>query len=395
MKVNIMVKWQAKQPRIRKVAQPPLFGDSFLMNEPLSLIIPTYNERDNITPLLERLERALAGYNYEVLFIDDNSADGTAEVAASLAGKYPVKVIVRKDKRGLASAVVDGINLASGKIIAVMDADLQHPPEVLPDLLKEVEKGADIVIASRYVKGGSCPDWSLGRKLNSKGAIFLAHLLLPATRQVSDPMSGFFIFNKEAIAEAELKPLGYKILLEVLIAGKFKNQAEVPFTFGIRGRGESKLSASQQVAYLKHLFSLMKRSGELARFFKFALVGASGVVVNEGLYWLLTRLGGLVGSLDIWAVVIGTETAVITNFILNNYFTFADRNQPGLKSFLKRLLRFNLVSLAGMGITVGIFYILTRFLGVQEPYDLLALLAGITVAMLWNYLANNWWTWKP
>ena len=380
---------------MRKVAQPPLFGDNFLMNETLSLIIPTYNERDNITPLLERLEHALAGYNYEVVFIDDNSADGTAEVATSLASKYPVKVIVRKDKRGLASAVVDGLSHVSGKIIAVMDADLQHPPEVLPDLLKEMEKGADIVIASRYVKGGGCPGWSLSRRLVSKGAIFLAHLLLPATRRVNDPASGFFMFNKKAVAGAELKPLGYKILLEVLIAGKFKRVAEVPYTFGIRGRGESKLNAGQQVAYLRHLFSLMKRSGELARFLKFALVGASGVGVNEGLYWLLTRLAGLVGSLDIWAVVIGTETSVITNFILNNYFTFADRRQPGLKSFLKRLLRFNLVSLAGVGITVGVFYILTRSFGVQEPYDLLALLAGITVAMLWNYLANNWWTWKP
>lgn len=365
------------------------------MNETLSLIIPTYNERDNITPLLERLEHALAGYNYEVVFIDDNSADGTAEVATSLASKYPVKVIVRKDKRGLASAVVDGLSHVSGKIIAVMDADLQHPPEVLPDLLKEMEKGADIVIASRYVKGGSCPGWSLSRRLVSKGGIFLAHLLLPATRRVNDPASGFFMFNKEAVARAKLEPLGYKILLEVLIAGKFKRIAEVPYTFGTRGRGESKLNAGQQVAYLRHLFSLMKRSGELARFLKFALVGASGVGVNEGLYWLLTRLAGLVGSLDIWAVVIGTETSVVTNFILNNYFTFADRRQPGSKSFLKRLLRFNLVSLAGVGITVGVFYILTRSFGVQEPYDLLALLAGITVAMLWNYLANNWWTWKP
>ena len=365
------------------------------MNETISLIIPTYNERDNITPLLKRLENALAGYDYEAVFIDDNSADGTAELVTSLADKYPVKVIVRKDKRGLASAVVDGLSHVSGKIIAVMDADLQHPPEVVPALLKEIEARADIVIASRYVKGGGCPGWSLSRRLISRGAIFLAHLLLPATRQVSDPASGFFMFNKKVIAGAELKPLGYKILLEILMQGNFKRVAEVPYTFGTRGRGESKLSAGQQVAYLRHLFSLMKRSGELTRFLKFALVGASGVGVNEGLYWLLTRLAGLVGSLDIWAVVIGTETSVITNFILNNYFTFADRRQPGLKSFLKRLLRFNLVCLAGVGITVGVFYILTRSFGVQEPYDLLALLAGIAVAMLWNYLANNWWTWKP
>ncbi|MEE9583235.1 MAG: glycosyltransferase [Dehalococcoidales bacterium] len=374
---------------MRKVAQPPLFGDNFLMNETISLIIPTYNERDNITPLLKRLERALAGYNYEVVFIDDNSADGTAEVATSLADKYPVRVIVRKDKRGLASAVVDGLSHVSGKIIAVMDADLQHPPEVLPDLLKEIEKGADIVIASRYVKGGSCLGWSLSRKLNSRGAIFLAHLLLPATRRVSDPMSGFFMFSKEAVAEAKLKPLGYKILLEILIAGKFKRVAEVPYTFGIRGRGESKLSAGQQMAYLRHLFSLMKRSGELARFLKFSLVGISGVGVNMGLLWLLTELGGL---FYLASAAIGIETSIITNFILNNYFTFADRSQPGVKSFLNRLLKFNMVSLAGLAINLAILWFLTEVPGV---FYLLSNLVGIAAATLWNYLANNWWTWKP
>jgi dolichol-phosphate mannosyltransferase len=136
----------------------------------------------------------------------------------------------------------------------------------------------------------------------------------------------------------------------------------------------------------------MKRTGELLRFLKFCLVGTNGVGVNMGLLWLLTELGGL---FYLASAAIGVEIAIITNFILNNYFTFADRSQPGLKSFLKHLLRFNLVSLVGISITVGMFYILTRFFGVQEPYDLLALLAGITITMLWNYLANNWWTWKP
>ena len=373
---------------MRKMAQPPLFGDNFLMNELISLIIPTYNERDNITPLLKRLERALAGYNYEVVFIDDNSADGTAEVAASLADKYPVRVIVRKNKRGLASAVVDGLSHVSGKIIAVMDADLQHPPEVLHDLLKEMEKGADIVIASRYVKGGGYPGWSLSRRIVSRGAIFLSHLLLPTTRQVSDPTTGFFVFKKEAVAGAKLKPLGYKILLEILIAGKFNKLAEVPYTFGTRGGGESKLNAGQQVAYLRHIFSLMKRSGELLRFSKFALVGASGVGINMSLLWLLTELGGL---FYLTSAAIGIETTIITNFLLNNYFTFADRSQPGIKSLLKRLLKFNMVSLAGLTINLAILWFLTEVTGI---FYLFANLVGIAMVTLWNYLANNWWTWK-
>lgn len=359
------------------------------MTRTISLIIPTYNERDNITPLLKRLENALAGYSYETIFIDDSSADGTAELAASLADKYPVKVIVRKDKRGLASAVVDGLNHVSGEIIAVMDADLQHPPEVLPELVKEIESGADIVIASRYVRGGSCPGWNLRRRLISRGAIFLAHLLLPATRQVNDPVSGFFMFNKNAVAEARLKPLGYKILLELLMQGKFEKIAEVPYTFGSRGGGESKLGVGQQVAYLRHIFSLMKRTGELARFIKFCLVGISGVGVNMGLLWLLTEQAGL---FYLASAAISIETSIISNFILNNYFTFADRRQPGVKSLLNRLLKFNMVSLAGLAINLAILWSLTEVAGV---FYLLANLFGIAAATLWNFLVNNWWTWKP
>ncbi len=359
-----------------------------LMNETVSLIIPTYNERDNIVALTERLGRALSRHSYEIVFIDDNSADGTAALAASLGDNYPVRVIVRRNKRGLASAVVDGLSQVSGPIIAVMDADLQHPPELIPELLREMEKGADIVIASRYAKGGSCPGWSLGRKIMSRGAIFLAHLLLPRTRQASDPMSGFFMFHKRVVAGARLKPTGYKILLEILMAGKSQAVAEVPYTFGTRGRGQSKLGARQQIDYLRHIYSLMKRSGELARFIKFAVVGASGVGVNMGLLWLLTEVGGLFYLLS---AAIAIETSIITNFILNNYFTFADRSQPGVKPFFSRLLRFNLVSLAGLGINLAILWLLTEGLGV---FYLLSNLVGIAAATLWNYLANNWWTWK-
>ncbi len=359
------------------------------MNETISLIIPTYNERDNIIPLVERLSRALSSHSYEIVFIDDNSADGTAELAASLSDRYPVKVTVRKNKRGLASAVVDGLSQVSSDIIAVMDADLQHPPEVIPDLLREIKSGADIVVASRYVEGGGCQGWSLTRRLISKGAIFLAHMLLPATRRVSDPMSGFFMFNKGVVQDAELKPTGYKILLEILMLGKSQNVAEVPYTFITRERGKSKLSARQQVDYLKHILSLMRRKGELARFIKFCLVGASGVGVNMGLLWLLTEVGGV---FYLMSAAISIETSIITNFLLNNYFTFADRRQPGIKSLFKPLLKFNLVSLAGLGINLGILWLLTEALGI---FYLLSNLVGIAAATLWNYLINNWWTWKP
>jgi len=358
------------------------------MSKTISIIIPTYNERNNVTPLIKRIDHALSNYEYEVVFVDDNSGDGTAEVAGALSSQYPVKVIVRQHKRGLASAVVDGLEHVTGQIVGVMDADLQHPPEVIPDLLREIESGADMVIASRYVKGGACQGWGLTRRIISKGAIFLAHLLLPSTRQVRDPMSGFFMFNRQVVAKAHLKPTGYRILLELLMEGEFQNLAEVPYTFKTRSSGESKLSARQQIDYLKHIYSLMRRKGELLRFAKFCLVGLSGVLVNMGLLWLLTEFAGLFYLLS---AAISIESSTLSNFILNDHFTFHDRRSPTLKSFLSRLVKFNLVSLAGLMLNMGVLWLLTEVFGV---YYLLSNLCGIVVATLWNYLVNTWWTWR-
>jgi len=358
------------------------------MNKPVSIIIPTYNERENITPLVERIDRALNSHNYEVVFVDDNSKDGTAELINSLAGRYPVRVLVRKDERGLATAVVHGIAHSNGDTVVVMDADLQHPPEVIPELLHKTENGADIVIGSRYVEGGGMKGWGLTRRIISAGAIILAHLLLPTTRAVKDPMSGFFAFKRSGLHQARLKPKGYKILLEILMEGEFHSAAEVPYIFSNRSGGESKLNAKQQIEYLKHLSSLMWRKGEYLRFLKFCLVGASGVGVNMGLLWLLTEKAGIpyLGS-----SAIAIEISIITNFILNNYFTFRQRNEPGVKAFFYRLMKFNIVSLAGLGINLGILGLFTE---VFDIYYMLSNLVGIAIAFLWNYLVNTWWTWK-
>src|SRR4030042_16167 len=145
------------------------------MKEMCSLIIPTYNEKDNITPLVERISKALSGRDYEIILVDDNSTDGTIDIANGLTSRYPVKLFVRREEKGLATAVIHGIKQASGTIIGVMDADLQHPPEVLPDLLKAMEGGADMVFASRYVEGGGGPDWDLSRKIVYRGALVGFH----------------------------------------------------------------------------------------------------------------------------------------------------------------------------------------------------------------------------
>jgi dolichol-phosphate mannosyltransferase len=359
------------------------------MSKSISIIVPTYNERDNITPLIERIDHAMSPRDYEVVFVDDNSRDGTAELINSLSGQYPVRALVRKDERGLATAVIHGIEHSEGGTIVVMDADLQHPPEVIPALLNKIESGADIAIASRYVEGGRMKEWGLVRRIISKVAIMLARLLLPATRKVKDPMSGFFALKRQALGKSRLKPTGYKILLEILIEGKFQKAAEVPFTFENRSLGESKLNAHQQIEYLKHLFSLMWRAGELLRFIKFCLVGASGVGVNLGIFWLLTRLGGM-GEKDFLALAIAIEVSIITNFTLNEFFTFRDRRTPGA-SFFIRLLKFNVICIAGAGVQAGIYALLHHALGV---YDLVSNLIGIIIAMLWNYLLNTWLTWK-
>ncbi len=354
----------------------------------LSLVIPTFHERENIAPLVQRIAQALEGVDYEVLFVDDDSRDGTEELVAELSAHHPVRIIVRKDKKGLASAVVDGIAAVDARAVGVMDADLQHPPEILPALLRALEDGADMAIGSRYVRGGGCEGWGLTRRIMSKGAGLIAHMFLPTTRGIADPMSGYFMFRPEIIEGTNLQPTGYKILLEILVAGHARDVSEVPFVFVTRQRGESKLRLSQQVDYLKHIASLMKRTGEVTRFLKYCLVGASGVVVNMVLLWLLTEFAGL---FYLVSSAIAVEISIITNFTLNDLFTFRDRRAGGRARLLTRLAKFNAVSLAGLAVNVAILWLLTSIFGV---YYLISNLFGIAAATLWNYLVNFWWTWK-
>jgi dolichol-phosphate mannosyltransferase len=354
----------------------------------ISIVIPTYNERDNIIPLVERLSRTLASHDYEILLVDDNSKDGTIDIAANLSEKYPVKIMVRTKERGLATAVLHGFRYAQGDIIGVMDADLQHPPEINADLLKALEKEADIAIASRYVPGGGCPNWGLIRRIISKGALSIAHMLLPSTRKVKDPMSGFFMFKRENMGNTDFKPIGYKILLEMLVMGNFKNIVEVPFMFEDRSTGASKMKARQQIDYLNHIFSLMRRKGETTRLIKFVAVGVSGIIVNQGILWLLTEFGGLPYYIS---SLFAIEASIISNFTVNDYFTFSDRRTGKTKSFFSRLLKFNITCVAGAAIQYGILVLLTSVVGINY---LISNLIGIIVAFIWNYSLSLVWTWK-
>jgi dolichol-phosphate mannosyltransferase len=358
------------------------------MKDTISLIIPTYNEKDNIVPLVERIHQALSGYNYEIVLVDDSSRDGTIEAAESLAPRYPVRVIVRRGERGLATAVVHGLKLATGGTIGVMDADLQHPPEVLPALISALEGGADMAVASRYIQGGGCPNWGLSRKIISKVALMISHLLLPTTRKVKDPLTGFFMFRRENIDADRLKPIGYKISLEIMLVGDFPRIVEVPFVFEERSAGKSKLRPQQQIDYLRHLVSLMSRTGELKRFLKFIVVGLSGVVVNEGVL-------AIVKTFTNWStaprLIPGIEVSIITNFLLNDYFTFADRRTGKTGSFFGRLGKYNILALAGAFINWGLAYLLAKHAGLN---DYVANFTGIVIAFIWNYLLSTVWAWK-
>lgn len=215
----------------------------------ISIIVPTYNEKENIKKLIPAIQRALSKYEHELLVVDDNSPDGTAEVAEEMSGEYPVKVLRRSGKLGLASAVIHGFKHAKGNVLGVIDADLQHPPEYIVDFALAVMNGHDIAVGSRYTRGGKIEGWSMYRSLVSRGAIMLSR---PLTN-VRDPASGYFFIKRKVIENVSFSPIGYKILLEILAKGSYKNVKEIPYTFKTRKYGKSKLDSREYFNYLKLL----------------------------------------------------------------------------------------------------------------------------------------------
>ena len=354
----------------------------------LSLIAPTYNEKENIVPLVERVHKALSQYDYELIIVDDNSPDGTAQLANSLSSKYPLKVIVRTTERGLASAVVAGFSQAGGQVLGVIDADLQHPPEAIPALLDAIRGGADVAIGSRYVEGGGIEGWSTKREIISIGAKTIARLLLSSVKGIKDPLAGFFLFRREVIEGAVLAPTGYKILLEVLVKGNASQVVEVPYIFKERERGKSNLTFNEQLNFLKHLSHLAWFEGNIKRFIKFCIVGASGFCVNLGLLAIFVEVAGMH---KVWAQIPSYQISILTNFMFNEFWTFSDRRTPGLKSFLIRAVKFNLVSQVGWGINISVYYVALNVAGI---YYIVSQIIAIAVATMWNFFSNLIWTWR-
>lgn len=302
----------------------------------LSVIVPTFNEGPNVPELLRRIAGSLAGTAYEVIFVDD-STDDTPAIIASAAGRSeaPVRLLHRDEPSGgLAGAVLDGVHAAASDWCLVMDGDLQHPPEIIPDLLHRARRGdVDVVVASRYADGGTSKGLANAMRSSvSRMSTLVTKAMFPRKLHgCSDPMTGYFLLNRTAVDAGELQPRGFKILLEILARRQLR-VAEVPFDFAERYAGESKASFTQGVRFLTQL--TMLRFGRMSAF---ALVGGIGAVANVALMWVLTMLG----TEYLWASLIASEITIVGNFLMLEYLVFADmRAESGLmrhrfvKSFL-------------------------------------------------------------
>lgn len=373
----------------------PVLQSNIEQKPSFSLIIPTYNEGQNvskiITQLTKLLDEVMEG-DYELILVDDDSPDGTWKIAQGLIPNYPqLQVMRRTEEKGLSTAVIRGWQAAKGEILGVIDGDLQHPPEVLLKLLAEIHRGADLAVASRHVEGGGVSDWSIVRRLLSRGAQTLGLLILPGViGRVTDPMSGYFLIRRSCLAGKTLSPVGYKILIETLGRGDVRWIGEVGYIFQERQEGESKVTSKQYMEYLQHLIRLRFARWPVARFLRFGVVGFSGVFVDMGIFYLLRNSVGLGLTRS---GIISSELAIINNFLWNDLWTFKDiaREQPGKRRLLIRLFKFNLVCLAGLVLHILILNLLYNLLGMNEY---LAKLIAIIIVTFWNFWINLKLSWR-
>jgi len=364
-------------------------------NLKFSLVLPTYKESQNIQNIVQILSNLLDGVlpgQYELIVVDDNSPDLTWKIASELLPDYPqLRVMRRENEKGLSTAVIRGWQVARGEILGVIDADLQHPPEILLQLLKEMERGADLAVASRHVEGGGVSEWSAIRRFLSRGAQMLGLMILPEViGRLSDPMSGYFMVRRSAIVGKSLSPVGYKILIEVAARGKVRWIAEAGYVFRERVAGESKVTWKQYVEYIQHLLTLRLSLWPVERFFRFGIVGFSGVFVDMGVFYLLRRVLelGLTRS-----TMLSAEVAIINNFLWNDFWTFGDvsRRQPGKRQRLKRLIKFNIICLAGIILQTLIVNLLFNAFGINE---FIAKLIAIAIVTAWNFWINLKLSWR-
>jgi dolichol-phosphate mannosyltransferase len=355
-----------------------------LILAPISIIVPTYKEVENIPRLIERVKALKEAHDIslELIFMDDQSRDGSLEAVAA-AGVDWVRIVERDGERGLSPAVIDGFRLARHPILVCMDCDLSHPPEKIPQLVLALSSGQEFAIGSRYVPGGSTDDdWGFLRWLNSLIATLLARPLTSAR----DPMSGFFALRRVDFEKPQnLNPVGYKIGLELIVKCGFANVAEVPINFADRIYGESKLTFKEQLKYLQHIRRLyIFKFGHAMDFLQFVAVGASGTVVNLLIVYLMLFLGLSEAS----ALAGGIVVSLTSNFLLNRRFTFSYARE---RNPWTQFAGFVGASLVGMAVNYGVALYLVSFVLPDRPSSVyLAALAGIASGMLFNFLGNRY-----
>jgi dolichol-phosphate mannosyltransferase len=375
-------------------------------NNQISIIIPTYNESENIIKILRSIGEIIPkNITTQAIVVDDNSPDGTGKLVEDYLKNfkkmtdYTIEIIHRKAKDGLSSAIMKGIQQAKGDMIVVMDSDFSHPPQIIPKLIESIKKyQCDIAVASRYIKGGKIQGWSLKRKLMSKFATLIAKKGLGI--DTKDPMSGFFAFKRNIIKELNIDAIGYKILLEILVKTKGVSIKEIPYTFQDRELGSSKLDMKTIIDYYKSVWKLYrygkplekqeKRSSVkfLSKAARFYTVGASGFVVN---YLVSLLFAG--GISDMWylhATVIGIIASITTNFILNKTWTFEDRDFR-IKKTVSQYGKFAMFSSIGALVQLGMVYFLVDSAELAYP---LALILAVMTAAFGNFVFNKKYTFK-
>jgi dolichol-phosphate mannosyltransferase len=355
----------------------------------LSIVVPTFNERDNVTTLFRRIETALAGIAFEVIFVDDNSPDGTWErVRAQARADSRVRCIRRIGRRGLSGACIEGILASSAPYAAVIDADLQHDETQLPKMLTLLQSGEfDLVVGSRYIEGGSAESFNRQRAGASALATEVAKRVLRV--KIADPMSGFFMIRRDRFEQLapQLSTQGFKILLDVVATARGNLRVkEIPYTFGSRLHGESKLDSMVALDFLGLVLAKLTKDIVSLRFLLFSMVGSIGLIVH--LVALYIALEGFDLPFP-EAQACGALSAMTSNFILNNFLTYRDQRLKGF-AILRGLLLFYLVCSVGLLANVGVAFSVYD----QEPIWWLAGAAGALMGVVWNYAMSGLFVWR-
>jgi len=355
----------------------------------LSVIVPTFNERDNVTTLFRRLEKTLLGIPFEVVFVDDNSPDATWQVVRALAAEdRRVRCIRRIGRRGLSGACIEGILASSAPYVAVIDADLQHDETQLPKMLGLLQGAEfDLIVGSRYIEGGSSASFDRKRAGASHVATEVAKHVLRVS--IADPMSGFFMMRRdrfEALAP-QLSTQGFKILLDVVASAQGKLRVkEVPYTFGSRLHGESKLDSLVALDFLGLVLAKLTQDAVSLRFLLFAMVGSLGLAVHFVALYAGLRILRLPFP---EAQAFGAFCAMTSNFILNNFLTYRDQRLKGF-GVLRGILLFYLVCSVGLFANVGVAFSVYD----QQPIWWLAGAAGALMGVVWNYAMSGLFVWR-